>query len=412
MDFKPQIETALGELSLIIDTDADENTFQQWFERNEIVFRCLGYKRVIPHPCLDLEVKQNDTYIPDFMAVNSSGIWEIIEIKPAKALIIKDSERRHTLRNSTESYLSQCAEYSNLFMDREYLKRFNSRYQADCHKTPDVTLIIGRSEGLDKRQLQGILAHRSMPHIAIKTFDDVRESVYQFAETAHDLPMTILPGMCIAFTAILLPCPDEKTTYILDVCKHDSSSRIQLYVNDGRLFLDVTDRNGKFCSINTTQSDYASALDKFSSFAIQISSNGEYSTIELLVEDKLLLETRQRGMVFDFTEQIEYVVGSDQSGCHPSSMLFGALVILQLIPLIEDRWLIREGLSEIANEQGERYFHEYIGHKFMHTPNHPQLGGITPFERCIMQGEDSKKPVLRARIIDPETLKIIPLLIP
>ncbi len=53
MNFKSLIEKALGELSLIVDSQADENTFQKWFEDNEIVFQCMGYTRVIPHPRLE-----------------------------------------------------------------------------------------------------------------------------------------------------------------------------------------------------------------------------------------------------------------------------------------------------------------------------------------------------------------------
>lgn len=398
MNFKPLIEKALGELSLIVDSQDDENTFQKWFEDNEIIFRCMGYTKVIPHPRIESDAEQDGTYVPDFMALSSSGIWEIIEIKPAKALIIKDTERRHSLRSTTDSYMSQCAEYSELFRDRGYRDKFNIRYGVNCHKTPEVTLIMGRSVGLDKKQLAEILSRRGSPHISIKTFDDIREQIYQLIDTAHRFPKEHSPGICVLFSAILLN--GEGGNFIIDMCKKGAKSRIQMYVRDNRIHVDVTDRSGNTFTSCTNETDFRNVVGKYVSFAIQISNSPDCSSIDLLIEDDLILETRQRLLDFDFTDQLDHVIGSDQTGTRPSNMLFGGLIILQKIPLIEDRWVLRTTLASAKNEQGETFLLEFIGHKFLHTPSHPILGGNTPFTRCIMQADESKKPMLRARVIN------------
>lgn len=397
MNFKPLVEKALGELTLIIDTQENENTFQKWFEDNEIIFQCMGYTKVIPHPQIDSDAMQDGTYIPDFMALNSSGIWEIIEIKPAKALIMKETERRHSLRSTTDSYMNQCAEYSELFRDRGYRDKFNNRYGVECHKTPEVTLIMGRDTGLNKKQLAEILSRRGSPHISIKTFDDIRKQIYQLIDTTHNLPLENALGICVLFSAILL-C-GEGQNFVIDLCKKDAKSRIQMYVRDNRIHVEVTDRSGNTFTSCTSEVDFRNVLGKYASFAIQISNNPEYSSIELLIENNLILETRQRSLEFDFTDQLDHVIGSDQTGNHLSNMLFGGLLILQVIPPLEDRWILRNFLASNKNEQGETHLLEFIGHKYLHTPSHPILGGKTPFSRSIIQEDESKKPILRARLI-------------
>lgn len=397
MNFKPLIEKALGELSLIIDTQENESAFQKWFEDNEIIFQCMGYTKVIPHPQIESDAVQDGVYIPDFMALNSSGIWEIIEIKPAKALIIKETERRHSLRSTTDSYMNQCAEYSELFRDRGYRDKFNNRYGVECHKTPEVTLVMGRDEGLNKKQLAEILSRRGSPHISIKTFDDIRKQIYQLINTAHNLPLENSPGICVLFSAILLS--GEGKNFVIDLCKKGEKSRIQMYAQENRIHVEVTDRSGNTFISCTSEVDFRNVVGKYVSFAIQISNNPDYSSIELLIDNDLILENRQRSLEFDFTDQLDHVIGSDQTGTHLSNMLFGGVLILQVIPSLEDRWIMRSFLSSNINEQGETYLWEFIGHKYLHTSSHPILGGETPFSGRIIQEDKSKKPIQCAKLI-------------
>ncbi|NWG86401.1 MAG: DUF4263 domain-containing protein [Hydrogenophilaceae bacterium] len=143
MDEKLQIEKALGELSQIIDDNHAEHELQSWFENNPVVFVALGYSRFIAHPRLSLSGSE---FIPDFMAQNAIGLWEIFEIKTADANILKNTERRHAFFSSTESNLSQCREYSRAFFDAACRSKFNNDYDTTCHKTPDVTMVVGRND--------------------------------------------------------------------------------------------------------------------------------------------------------------------------------------------------------------------------------------------------------------------------
>jgi len=395
MNHLQQFENALGELSLILDSGADENTFQKWFETHQLVFECLGYKRVIPHPKLDVEDKSAGLFIPDFMALSSDGLWEIIEIKTAKEHILKNTKRRHSFRASTETYIAQCKEYSNLFKDREYLKRFNERYSADCHTSPSITLIMGRSENLDKKTVADILASKT-PHIAIRTYDDIRESVHHSLKVMGELPKAMANGLCILFAAILHPSDSHQKTYIVDVCKSNSNSRIQLYTFENLIHLEITDKAGEKYHHKTTASDLKNILEKPATFAIQISNENSYSLIDLIVDDEMMLSARQRVFNFDFTNELDYVVGSDQTGTAHSNMHLAGLIILQAIPSLEDRWILKSFISEMRNEKGETFFMEYMGNKFLHTPSHPILGGDTTYSRCIIQNDEGKKPTLRS----------------
>lgn len=398
MNFRSLVEKALGELSLIIDGVYDENTFQKWFENNEIVFKCMGYTKVFPHPKIESDNVQDGLYVPDFMGLNNLGLWEIIEIKPAKAKIIKDSKRRHTLRASTEEYLSQCAEYSRLFGDRGYRDKFNKRYGVNCHKTPNVNLIMGRSTELDKAQLAEILSVRSNPHISIMTFDDVRDCVYQAINNSHGISSEKSNGLCVLFSATILNGKGEY--FILDMCKKGGKSRIKIYVKNNKIYLEVIDRTGANFIGESTEMDFLNVLDKHTSFAVQISVHSDFSSVELLINDTSIIECRQRSFDFDFTDQLDHVIGSDQTGVFHSNMFFGGLIVMQVIPLIEERWILREFISSMTNELGETFLWEFKGHKFLHTPSHPFLGGSIPFSNALMQNDENKKPILRAKNID------------
>ena len=395
MNHLQQFESALGELSLILDSDVNENTFQQWFETHPLVFECLGYTRVIPHPNLDAEDKHAGLFIPDFMALSSDGLWEIIEIKTAKELILKNTERRHSLRASTEKYIAQCKEYSDLFRDREYRNRFNQRYIADCHASPNITLIMGRNEDLDKKTVAEILSSRT-PYTAIRTYDDVRESVNHSLKVMGELPKAMSNGLCILFTAILHPSDSQQKTYIVDICKSHSHSRIQLYIFENAIHLEITDKAGEKYHHKTAPSELSKMLGIQVTFAIQISNDDEYSRIDLIADEEMKLSARQHALSFDFTNELDQVIGSDQSGTAPSNMHFGALIILQAIPSLEDRWILKRFINEMKNEKGEMFFTEHIGNKFLHTPSHPILGREKIYSTSLVQYDDAKKPTLRS----------------
>jgi hypothetical protein len=390
-----KFENALGELSLILDSDANESTFQKWFETNLIVFQCLGYTRVIPHPNLDVEDKTAGLFIPDFMAMNSDGLWEIVEIKTAKELITKNIGRRPTLRSPTESYISQCKEYSTRFMDREYLKRFNERYLADCHSSPNVTLIMGRSDGLDKKTVASILSART-PHITIRTYDDVREAVHHSLKVMGELPKAMSKGLCILFAAILHPSDTQQKTYIVDICKSNSNSRIQLYTFENKIHLAISDQANEKYHHTTTVSELNKILNKQVNFAIQVSNENGYSRIDLIIDEEMKLSARQHAFSFDFSNELDYVLGSDQSGSEPSNMHLAGWIVLQAIPSLEDRWVLKNFINAFKNVNGEILFREFIGNKFLHTPNHPMHGGKGTYSMDLIQLDDAKNPMLRS----------------
>lgn len=399
VSYKLSIENALGALAAIIDSEADENSFQQWFEHNPIIFRCLGYKSVIAHPHLTNEISGGEEYIPDFMAINSAGMWEIVEIKPAKMLIMKDSSRRRTLRAATESYISQCAEYSGLFMDKSYRDEFNKKYLADCHKTPEIALIMGRDVGLDKAVLHEVLSRRASPHIKIITYDDVRGYLRNFLETAGDSPTGVAPGLGVFFNAILHRGEVGDTNYVVDICKKGGNSRIQIYMENLKVHLVITDATGVSYKYSTTEDDCRGVLERFALFSLQILENDDDMCVSFSVNEVVIFEVRQRSFDFDFAFDLDFVVGSDQTGRYASNMHFGVFIVIPLLPAPEDMWFIKRAIYENKNEKGESYLLEFVGYKYLHTPSHPFLGRDVPFSSCLIQEDKEKKPILRAMLV-------------
>jgi hypothetical protein len=391
MDSKQLIENALGELYIIIDGNHSEQDLQDWFERNPIVFDVLGYKRTITHPRLMYEEEE---YIFDFMAQNILDLWEIIEIKKADANILKDTERRHAFFSTTEKNLSQCREYNELFRDSACRKKFNTDYKTNCHKTPDITMIVGRNDGYDKLLTHELLNGRS-PKIKLITYDDISNILNSFVENAFGQTQEEVSGLFITCTATLLPSNTDEAKHIFDINTRNTNNRVQLFIYEERIHVIATDSNGETVIMKSTVNTYKMILKKHLEFCLQIENHTKHSSIELFIDGVLVCESRTRDLNFDFTGDHDVVIGSDQHGRTQSSMLIGGNIILSKIPLLHEKWMLRKCLENLKDENGKFYVHEYIGNKFMHNCGHKILGSRMAYRNDLIQEGTARKPILR-----------------
>jgi hypothetical protein len=391
MDLKQKIENALSELYQIIDEDHSEHDLQKWFEKHPIALETLGYVEKIIHPSL---VYDGEEYIPDFMVQNQQGLWEIIEIKTADANILKNTKRRHAFYSSMDSHLSQCREYTRSFIDTTCRNKFNNDYKTNCHKTPDITIIIGRNDGYDK-----FLAHELLSNICttvkLVTYDDIANILISRVEEVSGQTRTDSSGLFSICAVTILPTNTDETQYILDICKRDTKNRVQLFISENRIHVIATDDNGETVNIRSTEEVYRRILGVHLEFCVQIENHDNNSSIEVLIDGELICESRTRGIYFDFSGELDMVIGSDQNGHEPSLMLMGGNITLQATPALYEKWTLRNFLFNIKDEQGNLYVHEYIGQKFMHNCGHRIHGNTMAYTSDLIQEEDAKKPILR-----------------
>jgi len=175
---RDEVEEALLELDALLDRDShSESDYQQWFERHPVVFFSFGFQKVIPHP--RLVSPDGEEWIPDFLVQPPSGVWEVFEITTPQATILVDRGRRSTFYATFEGYVSQCREYAEMLDDPRTREEFLEREGAKLPKNPRISIVAGRSIGLDRDKLQRLASSRVAP-LAIVTFDDVRAQVEHY----------------------------------------------------------------------------------------------------------------------------------------------------------------------------------------------------------------------------------------
>lgn len=111
--------------------------------------------------------------VPDFIARRESGICEIIEIKRPDTEVLKDRVRRAKFYAEFESYIQQCAEYSQYFEDEGNRARFEQRHGWKVQRRVRARLVAGSRDGLDPRRVHDLVSER--PLLVFETYDDLLE---------------------------------------------------------------------------------------------------------------------------------------------------------------------------------------------------------------------------------------------
>lgn len=387
MELKRRLEIAIESLKLLLSRESAEKDFQTWFSQHPVAFEVLGYKRTIEHPSLFYEGKR---FIPDFMALTIGEEWEVIELKTADEVFIKNVERRTSFYSEVETYLSQCREYSESFRDTASRSGFNETYGANCSKTPAVKLIVGRSVGLDKNLVNELLSGR-IPRVSILTYDDVFNHLQTrlYALRGYvDNPS----GIYVALLAMQLSTDLFEDRYILDICKRNGKSRVQIYTHAKFIVMLTSDAHGVVAS---RMMSHVADLSMLNAFEIVIIPEKDETSIALQLNGELILETVVRSTDFDFKGELNFVFGSNQQGSALSSMRTGGIIIIQGMPSAEERHILRQYLETMQDESGRRYMHEYVGHKFLHNQGHQTLGSLMPYTTNMIQEIEAFKPVVR-----------------
>ena len=226
------LEAGIAELTPLLQSDdVREGDFQNWFERHPVAFYVLGYRRNIPHP--ELALPGSTTLIPDFIAQLPDGLWEIVELKRPDAGVLRNPERRTGFYSDMNVYVSQCLEYSERCSDSHIARSLLETYGIAVNSHPGSALIAGRSDGLDRLKVHGVLK-RLTPKIRHYTYDDVLDALRQHY-VSNFSGNTEGPGISIYACICLTPKTTQSVEYLLDIGHSVARNRITLTRSGDRL---------------------------------------------------------------------------------------------------------------------------------------------------------------------------------
>jgi Shedu protein SduA, C-terminal len=242
-----EVERAVVELEQLLEENPDDEAkYQALFESYPVILDVLGYRERLQRP--RLRKRDGGYFEPDFLAVRSSRLWEVVDLKTPGEEPLLGLTRRERFSARFQSYLSQVHEYDEYFDDFEHRKSTLERFGADVQRRPDKVLISGRDADTDKRQVHHQLT-RLASHVTVLTYDDVLSALVQAHGVLTGEEATTDSGLSM-FLHLAFDNPlDDRRGYVFDFVG-DRGNRLSLYMNERRrLVLEVTMDDGEVLAL-------------------------------------------------------------------------------------------------------------------------------------------------------------------
>ena len=162
-------------LEELINSDAQESHFQQFFEENPEFLLALGdYIKI--HSQLVLTEDDGGRMIPDFFLEKiDSGICDICDLKRANGQLVRLQSKRERFRASVMEAVAQLTRYKDWFDDRSNRDSFRNRYGLTAYR-PKVVVVIGRQISFEDDVKRLTIESQLPNYVVLKTYDDVVKS--------------------------------------------------------------------------------------------------------------------------------------------------------------------------------------------------------------------------------------------
>lgn len=366
---REQIETAIIELDNLLSIDSEEEqAFQNWFERNPIIFRVLGYLNYLPHPIIT--EPSGKTHIPDFLVEQSNQNWLIFEIKTAQTKILLDRERRNGFYAAFARYLDQCHEYSEAFDNSETLSNFQERYEIKLMgKRPSSILVAGRNDGLNKTELFK-QTNRNNPPITFLTYDDIREALDRYRFFHFESYEKAKGFTLITFLVFHKIVPSIANNYICDVGIYPDKDRISIYLDKSNyLTIDVWDSLGNKHSAKSRKPISTDDFGKKTYLEFEVGVTDEFAFLSIHADFKYRTDIR----INDFPLNVNfdaYVMCSDFYGKGLAYLDLDSQVIYSVCLTFEDKLKLRKNFFAKLTTS-EHLILKVRGNLPYTTENHP-----------------------------------------
>jgi hypothetical protein len=172
---------AIEELEYLINSDARESVFQEFFERRPEFLLGMEYKRL--HPQLILQIDSSTSMIPDFFLERfDTSFVDILDLKRPVAQLAKYPTHRQGLTAAFHEAADQLRQYRNWFEDSRNRRVFREQYGGlECYK-PRVIVIMGRNKDFYSEQDRIALEAELPRHLTLRTYDDVLAMAQRYRE--------------------------------------------------------------------------------------------------------------------------------------------------------------------------------------------------------------------------------------
>jgi hypothetical protein len=398
---RQSLEAAISGLRILTGNEsALEEEFQEWFERNSVVFHVLRYQRVLSHP--RLTESGIERYVLDFLGQRLDKLWEIVEIKRPDTEILKNLQRRTAFYAAMETYVSQCVEYSRYFNDRANRSEFAANYQARVQQQPSAILVAGRSHGLDREKVHQLLMGRT-PTVCHQTYDDVLNQLeFQRAKlySTHENLVGFSIHLVLMLTAPLTPGGG----FILDIGTNTERDRLSVSIHSsGSILFTVVDSLGVSHQLSVPPGEETFQYEKTFYLNLEVGCGTKCAVMVAEINGRCCSEQKLSSFPFEVAPPLPLIVGSDVTGQGESFMRLADSWIYDRTLEFQEKNKLRDHVfrkykSYMLDSGRNPKSLEFMGRQFLYTKSHPlfsSIHGVTEGATDLVQADPGRRPVFR-----------------
>ena len=176
---------AISHLEDLVNSDAPESAFQDFFENHDEFLLALGDYQAI-HSQLVLTEDCGKRLIPDFFLEKYDSFVDVLDLKRANVELVRAQRNRTRFRDAVQEAVAQLTHYRSWFEERVQRRSFTDRYGLNAFR-PSVVVIIGRRHSFDS-DIQRLQLESGLPDwVSLRTYDDVIEKARQWRGLTSDL---------------------------------------------------------------------------------------------------------------------------------------------------------------------------------------------------------------------------------
>jgi hypothetical protein len=340
------LEAAIARLDRLLRSgESSEAKYQEYFEQNLAVFEVLGY--VSAHPKPQLPWPDGGFLEPDFLVQRTDGLFEIFELKTPQERLVCPKKYRNKFTAKVNEYLSQAQYYSEYFDDSENRNRVKALHSLDVQKSPDMVLVVGTDDGVDKKLLH-LLTRRETNALRIVTYDDIL-STLRFHHAAFFGHPETLSGASWHAILTLHKIDVSRRQYIFDVGDSLSRNRWSVYLNErGQLCFEILDQDGVVHTISVSPGNQSFHFDVKTYVCCEFGSSDDFSWMQLLVDNRIVAE-REWASPISVSSGLDFgrkIIGADLEAKNHGTFTMAGLAIYQNTLTFQQRYAISEAIFE------------------------------------------------------------------
>jgi hypothetical protein len=238
--------------ALLVARENSEASYQEWAERNLVVFEVLGFDAVKSFEKksgnkLPFDADRNFSPEPDFICANlSTGVVTVFDFKTpyvSNPIVERSDGNRKKFNASLESYISQVLDYTESIEGRTEARAVIQRELGVARISAYRRLLVyGLSEGVDEADVARLCNDRKTD-LEIIFFDRLLERLIARYETGR--PDAVREaGICVLLDVVLAPKQLHEKAFICDYGSVERD-RLSMCIENGRLILTCLDSQGR-----------------------------------------------------------------------------------------------------------------------------------------------------------------------